>query len=279
MRFAILLLAAATVRICTAAPPDDPDVMRARLNIQRLRALVEAGAVPRSYLEQAEDSLADAQDMAVLRQNMSAQDLTEERAGEMVAAAQRRLDRRQKQLDRMRGLVEQGIAAKNELQAYSDQLDFARQEYDLAVSRAALCREMAELARAEQSQQARQPAPGDGGPGPVRYDGEGAFTTADFEQLAAAFEHRFAKPLPVSAAGETAVHRALGFDHRGRVDVALNPDQPEGVWLRQYLEARHIPYFAFWHAVPGKATGAHIHIGPESARLSASARRSRAAAD
>jgi hypothetical protein len=25
-----------------------------------------------------------------------------------------------------------------------------------------------------------------------------------------------------------------------------------------------IPYFAFRHAVPGKATGAHIHIGPIS---------------
>ncbi|MGD0365792.1 MAG: hypothetical protein ABSC93_33330, partial [Bryobacteraceae bacterium] len=89
--------------------------------------------------------------------------------------------------------------------------------------------------------------------------------------VSGAFERRFSKPLPVSAMGETAVHRALGFDHRGRVDVALSPDQPEGLWLRQYLEARRIPYFAFWHAMPGKATGAHIHIGPESTRLSAAA--------
>jgi hypothetical protein len=87
--------------------------------------------------------------------------------------------------------------------------------------------------------------------------------------VSAAFEHRFSKPLPVSAMGETAVHRAMGFDHRGRVDVALNPDQPEGLWLRRYLEARRIPYFAFWQAAHGKATGAHIHIGPESTRLSA----------
>jgi hypothetical protein len=279
MRFAILLLAVGTVRLSTAAPAEDPDVLRARLNIQRLKALVDAGAVPRSYLEQAEDSLADAQDLAVLRQNISAQDLTEEKAGEMVAAAERRLARRQKQLDRMRGLVEQGIAAKNELQTYSDQLNFARQEYDLAVSRATLCREMAELARAEQVQRAHQPVPGDGTQPAVRYDGNGAFTTADFAQLSAAFEHHFAKPLPVSALGETAVHRALGFDHRGRVDVALSPDQPEGIWLRQYLEARRIPYFAFWHAVPGKATGAHIHIGPESTRLAVSVRRRGPVAD
>jgi hypothetical protein len=67
--------------------------------------------------------------------------------------------------------------------------------------------------------------------------------------------------------GQTAVHRALGFDHRGRVDVALNPDQPEGVWLRRYLTENRIPFFAFRHAVAGKATGAHIHLGPMSTRL------------
>jgi hypothetical protein len=67
--------------------------------------------------------------------------------------------------------------------------------------------------------------------------------------------------------GDTAVHRALGFDHRGRVDLAINPDQPEGVWLREYLTANKIPFFAFRQAVPGKATGAHIHLGPMSTHL------------
>jgi hypothetical protein len=79
-----------------------------------------------------------------------------------------------------------------------------------------------------------------------------------------AFEKHFGKPLPVSALGETAVHRALGFDHRGRVDVALHPDLPEGIWLREFLRENHIPFFAFRQAVPGRATGAHIHIGPMS---------------
>src|SRR5438445_93183 len=78
------------------------------------------------------------------------------------------------------------------------------------------------------------------------------------------FEKQFGKPLPVSAMGETAVHRSLGFDHRGRVDVAIHPDQPEGRWLLEYLVEKHIPYFAFRQAVPGKATGAHIHLGPLS---------------
>ena len=41
-----------------------------------------------------------------------------------------------------------------------------------------------------------------------------------FSRVEAAYEEHFGKPLPISAMGETAVHRALGFDHRGRVDVA-----------------------------------------------------------
>ena len=90
---------------------------------------------------------------------------------------------------------------------------------------------------------------------------------ATFAKVDAAFERRFGKTLPVSAMGETAVHRTLGFDHRGRVDVAIFPDTAEGNWLRDYLSKNRIPYFAFRQAVPGKATGAHIHIGPMSTRL------------
>jgi hypothetical protein len=280
MRF-LLLLMVCSVLLCAApmgqagqavspAVPEDPDVLRARLNIQRLRAMVEAGALPRVQLERAEDALGDAQDLAVLRRTMYGQDITEEQSREMVAAAQRRLDRRQKQLDRARGLIDSGLTAKNDLPPLLEQVDFARKEYDLAISRDNLIHELAETARAEQTRQARSdPASAPGARTSVRYDGAGVFTPAQFQQVSAAFERRFSKPLPVSAMGETAVHRALGFDHRGRVDVALNPDQPEGVWLRQYLEARRIPYFAFWQAAPGKATGAHIHIGPESTRLSA----------
>jgi hypothetical protein len=51
--------------------------------------------------------------------------------------------------------------------------------------------------------------------------------------------------------------------------VALNPDQAEGVWLREYLETRRVPYFAFRAAIPGKSTAPHIHIGPPSTRLRA----------
>ena len=66
--------------------------------------------------------------------------------------------------------------------------------------------------------------------------------------------------------GESAVHRAMGFDHTGRFDLALSPSQPEGVWARQYLTGKGVTFLAFNGAVQGKATGAHIHIGPPSTR-------------
>ncbi len=47
------------------------------------------------------------------------------------------------------------------------------------------------------------------------------------------------------------------------------PAHPEGVWLRAISASlRKIPYYAFSRAIPGKATAAHIHIGPGSTRLS-----------
>jgi len=56
------------------------------------------------------------------------------------------------------------------------------------------------------------------------------------------------------------------------VDVALLPDTTEGTWLRHYLEASSIPYYAFRSFVAGKATAAHIHIGPPSNRITAAGR-------
>ena len=60
-----------------------------------------------------------------------------------------------------------------------------------------------------------------------------SFTREDFKSVLLAFEKQFGKPMPVSAQGETVVHRALGFDHRDRVDVAIFPDTAEGLWLRR----------------------------------------------
>jgi len=268
MRFLPGLMFVACATCVFAQAEDPPEVLRAKAGIERLRSLVEAGVTPRTQLVQAEAAIADAEDAALLRRTVYGNDLTDDQAGEMLAAAARRLDRRKQALEAGRKLVDGGVASLLSLTPLLEELDSARKELDLAESRARFTRELAQMARAEElvanqlnqdPRAARELAD--------RYDGDGIFTMGTFARVELDFEKQFGKPMPVSAMGETAVHRSLGFDHRGRVDVAINPDQPEGHWLLEYLVDKHIPYFAFRHAVTGKATGAHIHIGPMSARF------------
>lgn len=241
---------------------------RAKVEIEKLDALVKAGAVPRAQLERAERELADAADADFLRRTLYGPDLTEEQTDAMVETAARRLARRRQALVEARRLVAEGVASQLSLTTHIEELDRSRKEFDLTESRARLCRELTAMARLEQEAALRPEA----SRGLVdRFDGTAMFNSADFRRLEAAFEGRFGRALPVSALGDTAVHRAMGFDHRDRVDVAVHPDDPEGIWLRQYLEIERIPFFAFRHAVRGKATGAHIHIGPASTRLVRSA--------
>jgi hypothetical protein len=172
--------------------------------------------------------------------------------------------------------VDAGLVPKQNLVAPTEEQASAQASYDLTLSRKELIHQVAEMARIEQ-QIVEPPEAGAAvavGTPPVveRFDGHGSFTAADFYRVKDAFEQQFHKMLPISADGETAVHRALGFDHRDRVDVALFPDTPEGTWLRHYLEASAIPYYAFRSLVLGKATAAHIHIGPPSNRLPARGR-------
>lgn len=251
-----------------AQSDDSPEIARAREGLEKLRALVEAGAAPRAQLDRAQAALADAEDAAFLRQTVYGSDLTEGQTENMMAAAGRRVERRKQAVTEMRRLIEEGVASQLALTPVLEELDTARKEYDLAESRARFVKQMADEARAEEALEASlNQSPEDAPVLADRYDGDGAFSMTDFYRVEAQFEKQFGKALPVSAMGDTAVHRSLGFDHRGRVDVAINPDQPEGHWLLEFLVHNHIPYFAFHHAVPGKATGAHIHIGPMSTRF------------
>jgi hypothetical protein len=242
--------------LALAQPGDDPQVAAAQAELAKVQTLVDAGALPRARLAKAEDALADARDEAFLRKTAYGQDLAPDQVDDMLAAAGRRLERRQKALDDARRLVEARVAAEPTLKPLAEDLERERQECGVADARARLVRELADMANAEET---AEPADGDAG--------EGTFVYATYAKVEVAFEEHFGKPMPVSALGETAVHRALGFDHRGRVDVAIHPDQPEGVWLIEYLKSNRIPFYAFRQAVKGKATGAHIHIGPGSTKL------------
>jgi hypothetical protein len=268
MYWRVALLGALCTLVLCAQTSQDPEVARAQAELAHTRYLVEAGVAAPVELDKAQQSVADAEEHALLRRTLYGHDVTEAEADGMVALAARRLERRQQEVAKGRERVEQGVASPLSLTPVLEQADLARKEHDYAVTRSRVIHEMAEMAREEAELQAKlESAPSEAHTLAERYDGNGSFTTRDFEKVSRAFERQFAKGLPVSADGQTALHSVLGFNHRGRVDVAVNPDQPEGVWLRQYLAANHIPYFAFRGAVRGKATGPHIHIVPMSAHL------------
>jgi hypothetical protein len=245
----------------------------ATMPIEQVRALVAEGSLPPSALEKARDAAADRQDQQTLRETLYSftriEDTTEEQAIAAVGAAQRRLDRKLRRAAELRILIDQGVSPRNQLDALNRDIADDRQTLTLAQSRADLLKEIVESARREaEVAQAAQDA-STGGPVQVRFDGAGVFGPREWGMVSSAYERHFGVAMPVSANGDTAVHRAMGFDHRGRIDVALNPDQAEGAWLRHYLEQHGIPYYAFRAAVAGRATAPHIHIGPPSLRLHA----------
>jgi len=265
MRLITALVFLATAMGALAQTSGERDLTRAQATVEEMRQQVEAGVAPPAKLQQAEEALADAKDADVLARTLYGRDLTEEQSKEMTAAALRRLERRKAVLEKTQGLVDLGALAVHALDGPKEEVAWANKEYELVASRADLVSELASMARVEQIESETPPTAS--GPVMEHFEGDGSFTRDDFRQVLLAFEKQFHKPLPISAMGETALHRALGFDHRDRVDIAITPDSPEGSWLRSYLESTEIPYYAFRNSVPGKATGAHIHIGPSSTRL------------
>ncbi len=253
---------------------NDPTVVLKRENVDRVRKLVSMGALPLIRLSRAQEDLQDALDASILKQSIYSKDLLPEQADQMVQVAQRMVFRRQRSLIQVQQLVESGVMSLAEAQATVGDLSQAKVDLDWAETRAELVRQMAENVRIEKEvaslESQAESHPDWAGKIYTHYDGNGIFTADERQQLESAWRAHFYRPLPISADGETAVHRSFGFDHRGRIDVAVTPDQPEGAWLLHYLESKRIPYFAFRSAVPHKATGAHIHVGPQSTKLALS---------
>ena len=240
-----------------------------------------------------EELEADADDDAILLRTMrtvnvddlvlsaAQRDAAEQDVKDMLGAAERMADRIDRREARVKDLATQGVVSGDALITVQEEATRRHETLDLVTERAAMLTEVIEMARMDEL------GPGGGerrlGSGAIRYDGAGRLIRpAEMATLSAAFQKRFSRPLPVSAWGESSVHEMMGFDHRGRIDVAVYPDGPEGRWIRAWLERLRIPYYAFLTALPGRSTGAHIHIGPGSTRIQALSRgrtRRRPAAD
>jgi hypothetical protein len=97
-----------------------------------------------------------------------------------------------------------------------------------------------------------------------RYDGPARWSLSNAGTIQTFFYSKFHRQLPISAFGQSELHNQMGFDHSNAMDVGLNPDSAEGRALISYLESAGIPFIAFRRAVPGAASGPHIHIGRPS---------------
>ena len=101
----------------------------------------------------------------------------------------------------------------------------------------------------------------------IRYGGTRAWTLAEAGSVGQFFARSFGRQLPVSSFGQSPVHDRWGYAHHNAMDVGVNPDTVEGRALMEYLRSSGIPFTAFRWAIPGTATGPHIHIGRPSHKI------------
>jgi hypothetical protein len=100
----------------------------------------------------------------------------------------------------------------------------------------------------------------------TRYTGSGGWNLSDAWKVQRFFSDTFNKQLPIAVFGQGAIHERWHLDHRNAMDIQLHPDGVEGRALLNFLQKNGIPYSAFRSAIPGTATGPHIHIGRPSHR-------------
>ncbi len=100
----------------------------------------------------------------------------------------------------------------------------------------------------------------------IRYSGAGSWLLSESWKVQRFFQDSFKKQLPVGVFGQGAIHDRWRLDHRNAMDVSLHPDGPEGQALMNFLRANGVPFLAFRAAIPGTATGPHIHVGRPSHR-------------
>jgi hypothetical protein len=237
----VLLALLATAAPALAAPRDTPPLSELRAQAARSRA--EQLRATREYKASLERLLA-------LRED----------------DVQRALEQR----ERTRALVDQGIVARNDLDASERALADARARLDETWNEAVVAASLITKALAY-DELAAGPRLAPGGERAtaslIRHQGRRAWTLRLASMLEDFFRRTFSRALPVSAYGQTPVHDKLGFDHRNALDLAIHPDTAEGRAVMDWLRRAGLPFIAFRGAVSGSATGAHIHVGEPSARV------------
>ena len=188
--------------------------------------------------------------------------------------------RAEAQLANVKELLAQGLVTRSELETAGDSLTRTREKVAEAQAQLksadVLVAEGLVEAEAEESPRDVRPSPAGRNVNAlvhttayIRYGGARPWSLSEAAGIKQFFARRFSRALPVDAFGQSALHNRWGYDHRNAMDVGVNPDTTEGQALMEYLRANGIPFTAFHFAVPGKATGPHIHVGLPSHRIAA----------
>ena len=198
---------------------------------------------------------------------------------ELLTLQEAEVSKAETKLEQLRTLVSEGLVAKVELEAAEQnvaglrgKIEATQKQIADSDSRVVQIKAEQELAKqhvaAPVKLVAKQYGTFNATAMILRSSGTFAWSRSSLDTIQAFFSSKFGHSLPTSAVGQSATHNRLGYDHRNAVDVALHPDSTEGRALISYLQGQGIPFLAFRGAVPGVATGPHIHIGSPSHRLS-----------
>jgi hypothetical protein len=100
----------------------------------------------------------------------------------------------------------------------------------------------------------------------IRFNGAGPWSISLAGTVDTFFRQKFGRALPIAVLGQGSIHNRWRLDHRNAMDLSLNPNGAEGQAVMDFLRSRGIPFSAFRQAIPGTATGPHIHVGLPSHR-------------
>jgi hypothetical protein len=190
---------------------------------------------------------------------------------QLLAARETEAAQTSDQLEKLKELYKDGLVSKRQMEEADRKLIEAQHKVEETRAQLAATDSLVveSLAAADASQVADYDAPAQSSKtlkkvAYIRYKGYADWSIADIGKIEKFFQSKFKRPLPVAALGQSELHTRWGFDHRNAVDVSVQPDSAEGLALMNYLSSQGIPFMAFRRAVPGSATGPHIHIGKPS---------------
>ena len=194
--------------------------------LQRVRDLVRAGALPRKALVEAESAHLERGYRETLRRTLLSETLEPQELETMLDAAKGLQRIVQERFDRVMAQVNAQVVPANRLQEAKDQLDAAKRQAELAESRANLVRQMQRMAVAETYLEELE-----GDEEAYRFYGFEGYEQEILYEIGEMYRATFGSEPPISAEGDTLLHRSMGLDHTGRIDVALHPDSDEGLFL------------------------------------------------